>query len=126
MTAASADREAYGHAGIVVSGVVATGKTIYEDTLVGYDASGYLEPMDASGNVFAGVSMEGGTEGETIRFERKGIYEMIFSSAAITYLGDEFYAVDDQTIASSGTTKIGRAAKYLNSGSIFIDIGGYC
>lgn len=131
MTAASASRDARGMPGDVYKAGVAASTTIYKGTLVGYNSSGYLEPKDASGNVFAGVALEDGvgttTAGETeIKIARKGAFEMVFGSAAITYLGDEFYVVDDQTIATSGTHKVGRACRYENSGKIFIDIGGYC
>jgi len=126
MTAAAADREAGGHPGSVVSGTVATSKTIYKDTLIGLDSGGTLEPKDASGNVFAGVAMMGGVAGDVIKYERKGTFEMVMSGCGAGTVGDELYVVDDQTVASSGTTKVGRAVKFLNTGKIFIDIGGYC
>jgi hypothetical protein len=126
MTAAQANRDAYGHPGTVSSAVVATSKTIYKDTLVGFDSGGTLEPKDASGNIFAGVAMSGGTAAVRIKIERKGIFEMIMSGAGLGTVGDELYAVDDQTVASSGTHKVGRAVKYANTDKIFIDIGGYC
>ncbi len=131
MTAAAASRDARGMPGEEVEAGIAASTTIYKGTLVGYNASGYIEPKDASGNVYAGVALEDGvgttTNGETkIKIARKGAFEMVFSSAAITYLGDEFYAVDDQTIAASGTHKVGKACRYENSGKLFIDIGGYC
>jgi len=126
MTAAQANRDAYGHPGSVSSAVVATSKTIYKDTLIGFDSGGTLEPKDASGNVFAGVAMAGGTAGTRIKYERKGTYEMVMSGAGLGTIGDELYVVDDQTVASSGTTKVGRAVKYINADKIFIDIGGYC
>lgn len=131
MTAAAANRDAKGMPSEEVLAGVAASTTIYKNTLVGYNSSGYLEPKDASGNVFAGVALEGGvgttTNGETkIKIARKGSFEMVFGSAAITYLGDEFYAVDDQTIAASGDHKVGKACRFENSGKLFIDIGGYC
>lgn len=129
--AASADRDAGRKDGELVRGGIAASTTIYKGTLVGYDASGYLEPKDASGNVFAGVAYEAGvgttTAGATkIRVQRKGIFEFVLSNAAITHIGDELYVVDDQTVATTGTTKVGRAAAFLNAGKIYIDIGGYC
>jgi len=131
MTAASVGRDAKGMPGEVIQAGVAASTTIYKGTLVGYNSSGFLEPKDASGNVFAGVALEDGvgttTAGETkIKIARKGIFEMIFGSAAITYLGDEFYVADDQTIAATGTHKVGKACRYDTPGKIFIDIGGYC
>ena len=131
MTAASASRDARGMPSEVVQAGVAASTTIYKGTMVGYNSSGYLEPKDASGNVYAGVALEDGvgttTNGETkIQIARKGSFEMVFSSAAITYLGDEFYVVDDQTIAATGDHKVGKACRYENPGKLFIDIGGYC
>jgi hypothetical protein len=117
--------------GDIITVGVAANTTICKGTLTGFNASGYLESKDASGNVFAGVSAEGAvgtaTAGETTcKVWRRGIFEMVFASAAITYNGDEMYVVDNQTIAASGTHKVGRAAKYESSGKQFIDIGGYC
>jgi len=131
MTAAVADRNAGRKEGELVLGGIAASTTIYKGTLVGYDASGYLEPKDASGNTYAGVAYESGVgttvAGVTkIRVERKGAFEFVLANAAITHLGDELYVTDDQTLATSGTTKVGRAVEYLNSGKIYIDIGGYC
>lgn len=131
MTAAAADRDAGRKDGELVQGGIAASTTIYKGTLVGYDASGYLEPKDASGNVFAGVAYEAGVgtavAGATkIRVQRKGIFEFVLANAAITHIGDELYVVDDQTVATTGTTKVGRAAAFLNAGKIYIDIGGYC
>lgn len=131
MTAAAADRDAGRKEGELVQGGIAASTTIYKGTLVGYDATGYLEPKDASGNVFAGVAYEAGvgtaSDGVTkIRVERKGIFEFVLATAAITHIGDELYAVDDQTVATTGDHKVGRAAAFLNAGKIYIDIGGYC
>lgn len=132
MTAAAADRNAGRKEGELVLGGIAASTTIYKGTLVGYDASGNLTPMtDSSGNTYAGVAYESGVgttvAGVTkIRVERKGAFEFVLANAAITHLGDELYATDNQTLATSGTTKVGRAVEYLNSGKIYIDIGGYC
>lgn len=131
MTAAAADRDAGRKEGELVLGGIAASTTIYKGTLVGYNASGYLEPKDASGNVYAGVAYESGV-GTTVagvtkvRVERKGVFEFVLANAAITHLGDEMYVVDNQTVATSGSIKVGRAVEYLNSGKIYIDIGGYC
>jgi hypothetical protein len=92
MTAATAGRDASGHSGIVVSGTVASAKTIYKDTMIELDTSGKLEPMISSG-VFAGVAMMGGTAGRVIKYERKGIFEMIMGAAGAGTVGDELYAV---------------------------------
>lgn len=131
MTAAAADRDAGRKDGELVQGGIAASTTVYKGTLAGYSSTGYLEPKDASGNVFAGVFYEGGTCGTTAgavkaRVERKGIFEFILANAAITHIGDELYAVDDQTVATTGDHKVGRAAAFLNAGKIYIDIGGYC
>lgn len=131
MTATSANRDAKKMPGELITVGVAASTTIYKGTLVGYNAEGYLESKDASGNVFAGVAAEGAVGGDAsgnvvCKVWRKGAFEMVFSSAAITYLGDEFYVVDNQTIAASGTHKVGRACRFDSSGKLFIDIGGYC
>lgn len=134
MTAASADRDAGMMEGELIQQGVAASATIYKDTMLMFDTDGYVTPMtDASGNVFAGIAYEAGTgtttAGETkVRVQRKGIYEMVLSGAAITVLGDEVYASDDQTVKTTqgDSTAVGIACKYENSGKIYIDIGGYC
>jgi hypothetical protein len=117
--------------GEVVQAGIAASTTVYKGTLAGYNSSGYIESKDASGNVFAGVLLEGGvgttTAGETkALLARKGSFEFEMSGAGLGTVGDELYVVDNQTVAATGTHKVGRASKYENSGKIFIDIGGYC
>jgi len=133
MTAASADRDAKRMDGNVVKKGIAASTTIYKDTMVMYDSSGNLTPMtDASGNVFAGIALEGGvgtTAGAVeIAIRRDGIFEMNLSGAGAGTCGDVLYATDDQTVkATAGdSTAVGRAVRYDTASMIFIDIGGYC
>jgi len=131
MTAAAANRDAKWMPGELITVGVAASTTIYKGTLVGYNATGYLEPKDASGNVFAGVAAEGAVGGDAsgnvvCKVWRKGTFEFVLSGAAITANGDELYVVDDQTLATSGTHKVGRACGFPGTGIQRIDIGGYC
>lgn len=88
----------------------------------------------AANLIFCGVSLEavdntGGSAGDkVIRCARKGIHEFILGSAAITDVGAAVYALDNQTVTKTSTdaTQVGKAAKFENTGKIFIDIGGYC
>lgn len=134
MTAAEAKRDAKRMEGDTVTVGVAAGVKIYKGTMVGYDSLGYLNPKDASGNVYAGVSAESATGGDssgnvTCKVWRKGAFEFNLTSAAITHLGDELYVTDDQTLTTSNANsahKAGRACIYETANKIFIDIGGYC
>ncbi len=131
MTAAAANRDAKWMPGELITVGVAASTTIYKNTLVGYTAEGYLAPKDASGNVFAGVAAEGAVGGDAsgnvvCKVYRKGTFEFVLSGAGITVNGDELYVVDDQTLATTGTHKVGKACGYENSGKQRIDIGGYC
>lgn len=135
MTAATMDRDDGRVDGELIQHGLAADAVVYKGTMVMFDTLGYLTPMtDASGNVFAGVAYEAGdATGDSsgnvkVRVQRKGAFEMVLSGAAITVIGDEVYASDDQTVKTTqGTsTAVGVACKYENSGKIYIDIGGYC
>jgi len=134
MTAAAANRDAGKIDGNLCEGGVAASATIYKNTMLMWNATGYLTPMtDASGNVFAGVSDGDAVGGDSsgnikVKYWRKGSFEFVLSGAAITVNGDLVYASDDQTVKTTAgdSTGVGRAVKYLNSGKQYIDIGGYC
>jgi len=134
MTAAAANRDAGKIDGDLCEGGVAASATIYKNTMLMWNATGYLTPMtDASGNVFAGVSDGDAVGGDAsgnvrIKYWRKGAFEFVNASAAITLNGDLMYPADDPTVTGTAGTKtcVGRAVKYLNSGKQYVDIGGYC
>lgn len=134
MTAVSAGIETLARPGEIVAYPVAANTKVYKGTLVQL-ASGYATSMTkAASLIFCGVALEtidntGGSNGDLlVRCARKGIHEFILGSAAITDVGATVYALDNATVTKTSTdaTAIGRAAKFENTGKIFIDIGGSC
>lgn len=134
MAATTTDIETLARPGEIVAYPVATKTAIPKGVLVQL-ASGYATSMTKGENlIFCGVSIEsvdntgGGNGDKVIRCARKGIHELILASAAVTDVGATVYALDNQTVSktSTGATSVGRAAKFENTGKIFIDIGGSC
>lgn len=99
-------------------------------------ASGYLTSMTkAASLIFSGVSYEEADNSAVAtngaircKVYREGIFEFILTSAAVTDIGTEVYALDNQTVTKTSTdaTKVGKIVGVENSNKAFIDIGGYC
>ncbi len=133
MSALTRDRATSYREGIEVEFPVAAATKIYAGAMVCINAAGFTVPAaDASGCRFAGVAMEqadnsSGADGvEMVRLRRVGVFE--FDSANLTQakLGEDMYAVDDQTFAdTAGTTnhiKVGVLVKYVSTTKGWIDI----
>jgi predicted RecA/RadA family phage recombinase len=88
----------------------------------------------AASLVFAGVAYEQiqnstATDGAVrVKVYKKGIFEFIMASAAVTDVGTEVYALDNQTVTKTSTdaTKVGKIMSVENTNKVFIEIGGYC
>lgn len=113
MAAATADRDGKRSEGEVKSYAVAATTKIYKDTLVGVNAAGHLVPLahGTSGLIFVGVAIEqvdntGAAAAKSCRVRRKGEYEFIYNGAdaTIANVGDEVFALDDQTVDEDATT----------------------
>lgn len=99
-------------------------------------ASGYLTSMTkAASLVFSGVSAEEADNSATAtngyikgKVYKTGVFEFILSSAAITDIGTEVYALDNQTVTKTSTdaTKVGKIVNVVNTNKAIINIGGYC
>ncbi len=94
-------------------------------------SSGYATGMTkAASLVFVGIAAEtvdnsdGAAGAKSIRVWRKGLHELAMSGAAITSVGSAVYAADNCTVTTTSTdaTKVGEAAKFENTGKIFVDI----
>ncbi|HPW22172.1 MAG TPA: hypothetical protein PLE61_15335 [Vicinamibacterales bacterium] len=114
---------------------VAATTTIYKDTLVGWNADGYLAPMahGTAGMVFAGVAIEkadnsAGQNGDvTCRYRRRGEFSLVGAGLAQSDVGSVAYAVDDQTITvdPSDTTNdyaVGRIVEVVSATEARVDI----
>lgn len=134
MTATTESIETPRRDGNLVAHGVAASTKVLEGTLVKL-TSGYAESMTkAASLVFAGVAYEeidntsGSAGDKVVRVERTGIFEFAMSGAAITDIGSEVYALDNQTVTKTGTdaTRVGKIVAFENAGKVFVDIGGEC
>lgn len=107
MTAAAEDRYASHSEGLEWPIPVGTAKKIYGGTMVCVDGStGYAEAgSDASGKIFAGVSVEqkdntDGSAGDlSVVVKRRGLFLFDIANAVTqANVGDQVFIVDDQTV----------------------------
>lgn len=134
MGALSADRVTRSREGKTFDFKVGANKHIYAGSLVQIiTATGLAEPADAiASGVFAGVALAGvnnnpGNAGaKSCRVGRKGTFLFAKTSAVQADVGKECYSVDDQTVAVSGTTKVGKIVGLEDSGHVWVAIDNYC
>lgn len=96
---------------------------IYEGAAVGDNASGYAQPLVA-GDPFRGfaeskVDNTGGSAGDkTVRVLSRGKVKLAISSLAITDVGKDVYASDDNTftLTQGSNTRIGSVHRWVASG----------
>lgn len=100
--------------------------TYYKGAMVNVNSGGYIKvAADVAGEIPAGVVAENTVvaSGETkdIPIER-GIVRIAYSGAAITDVGDFFYATADDTLVSSATnvTPFGKCVAF-ETGYLWID-----
>jgi hypothetical protein len=106
MSAATAGRDAKRSEGKLKAYPIAASTTIYKDTLVGLNSSGYLVSMsDAASLKFVGVAFEGivnsGSAGDKkCRVWEQGEFEFAYAGgdAAQSIVGSLVYAQDNQTV----------------------------
>lgn len=129
--AATADREAERSDGIIKSYKVAGATTIYKDTLVCDNTSGYAVPCDdVSGYVLLGVAIEkcdnsSGSDGDkSVRVIKTGEFKFKKASAAQTDIGVLMYCTSDEDVATSSTNnvKAGYCTEIVDSSNIRIRI----
>lgn len=99
-------------------------------------ASGYLTSMTkAASLVFSGVSAEEADNSATAtngyikgKVYKTGVFEFVLSSAAVTDIGTEVYALDNHTVTKTSTdaTKVGKIVNVVNTNKAIVNIGGYC
>ena len=134
MTATTISIDTPRREGIVMDYGVSASSTVLKGTLVQL-ADGYAESMTKAASLkFAGVAYEQiknstATDGAVrVKVYKKGIFEFIMASAAVTDVGTEVYALDNQTVTKTSTdaTKVGKIMSVENTNKVFIEIGGYC
>lgn len=134
MAALTEDRRLEKYAGDELPYKVAGNTTIYANSLVCLNASGYAVPAGDTANYkFLGVAAEyvdnsAGSNGDKqVRVWRKGVFEFGASSMAITNIGDAVYVLDDQTVgtAAQATNDVGcgKIAGFKSATSVLVDIG---
>ena len=103
-------------------GVIAA-DIIYKNAAVGDNASGYGRPLVA-GDPFRGFAEEkadnaSGAAGDiNVRLRIKGLVQLSISGLAITDVGKDIYASDDDTftLTQGSNTRIGFVHRYVSSG----------
>lgn len=96
---------------------------IYEGAAVGDNGSGYARPLEA-GDPFLGFCAQkadnaGGSAGDVrVRTRAKGKIKLAIGSLAITDVGKDVYASDDNTftLTKSTNTRIGHVSQFVSSG----------
>jgi hypothetical protein len=103
-------------------GVIAA-DIIYEGAAVGDNASGYARPLVA-GDPFLGFATEtadnsaGAAGAKNVNLRTSGRVQLAIGSLAITDLGKQVYASDDNTFTLTATSNsaIGRVVRFVSSG----------
>ncbi len=96
---------------------------IYEGAAVGDNGSGYGRPLTA-GDPFRGFSIEkvdnsaGAAGAKNIRVKERGAVQLAVASLAITDVGKDVYASDDNTfvLTEGSNTRIGYVKRFVSSG----------
>lgn len=96
---------------------------IYEGSAVGDNASGYARPLQA-GDPFRGFALRkadnsSGSAGDiNVKVRSRGKVNLAISSLAITDVGKDVYASDDDTftLTASTNTRIGYVYRWISTG----------
>lgn len=96
---------------------------IYQGAAVGDNASGYARPLVA-GDPFRGFAAEtvdnaaGAVAAKSVRCKRAGLISLPISALAITDVGKDVYASDDDTftLTQSTNTRIGHVSSWVSTG----------
>lgn len=108
----------------VATGLIASGKILYEGTMVFITTAGYLTDVIASGaNRFFGIACRtfdnsgGGNGALAAECYTDGIHELVGSGFAQTQAGEDIYASDNYTITttSSSMSFVGPCEYYVSS-----------
>lgn len=134
MTALSANRVTRCREGKTFDFKVGANVHIYAGGLVQIvTATGLAEPADAiAAGVFAGVALAevdnnpGSAGAKSCRISRKGTHLFLKDTPVQTDVGKEAYSVDDQTVAITGTTKVGKIVGLEGSTQVWVAIDNYC
>jgi predicted RecA/RadA family phage recombinase len=134
MSALQANRVTRSKEGKTFDFKVGVNKHIYAGSLVYVDdTTGHLEPATNAGSkTFAGVAgaevnnNPGLAGAKSCRVLRKGVHLFAKTSATDGDVGAEAYAVDDQTVALSGSgPKVGKIIGVEDSSHVWVAIDNY-
>lgn len=131
MTTLAADaRRSFELGDVAEYGVIAS-DIIYQGAAVGENGSGYARPLVAGdpflGFAVAQVDNSTGDAGErNVRVLRAGRVQLAVGSAAITDVGKDVYASDDDTftMTQSTNTRIGTIVRFISTGVVIVEFGG--
>lgn len=100
---------------------------IYQGAAVGDNGSGYGRPLNA-GDPFRGFALKkcdnsaGAAGAKYIKVRRKGDVVLSISAAAITDVGKDVYASDDDTFTftQGSNTRIGHVKRWISTGLVVV------
>lgn len=108
---------------IIQAQTVKASSSVAKDAIVAYNASGVLTATNAGR--FAGIAIEAGAAGETVRLYQTGSFDMTFSSISAADLYKPVYHLNGALSFSSATGAflIGVLVEVINSttGVVLID-----
>lgn len=101
---------------------------IYEGAAVGDNASGYARPLVA-GDPFRGFALakadnSAGSAGDiNVKVRRRGDVQLTISGVAITDVGKDVFASDDNafTLTQSTNTRIGKVKRYVTTNTAIVE-----
>lgn len=135
MAALEKDRHIWRRDGRILNVPVAADTVIYKGALVCTDSGLAVPASDDSGLRFAGVAMEkannaGGQDADlSVRVWQAGVFPVFRTGAAMTDVGAEVAAVDDQTVellsVTTNDVKCGRIVRVLDADEVELKIDGY-
>lgn len=118
--------------GILIDVALAAVK-VFKGANVSFNAAGYAKgSADTASENFAGVAMEtvdnsaGAAGDKFIRIWREGVSSMTCAGATQAWVGQDVYAVDDQTVALAATTtndvKVGKVVGFVSATEVRVKI----
>lgn len=128
MTTLAADARRSYELGSIEEYPVIASDIVYQGAAVGDNGSGYARPLQA-GDPFLGfaekqVDNSAGSAGDkNVRCVRRGRVQLSVASVAITDVGADVYASDDNTfvLTQSTNTRVGTVARFISSGVAIVE-----
>lgn len=118
--------------GQLVSTALAAVK-VFKGAILNFNTSGYAKPAgDVANEVFAGVAIEtvdnsaGAAGALSVRVWKEGVISLNCASATQAWVGQDVFAVDDNTVALAATTtndvRVGRVVQFVSATEVRVKL----